>query len=103
MFRASALSFCFSAAAIFCQPAYAADLIEGYQQRPPVRHVVHRQHKTYVRQVVMVCDQLIVDYRRPYEPHTEIVNLCDRKGYVAHHHNGHGAAEVIRIRGKQYY
>ncbi|NNU47124.1 hypothetical protein G9X68_08330 [Rhizobium sp. WYCCWR 11279] len=82
MFRALAVSLSVSATAILCQPVFAADMIEGYRPPPATRHVVYHPKKVYVRKTFHECDQLLVEYRPPYRPHTEIVTICHPRKYV---------------------
>lgn len=82
MFRALAVSLSVSATAILCQPVFAADMIEGYRPPPATRHVVYRPEKAYIRKTFYECGELLVEYRPPYRPHTEIVNVCHPSKYV---------------------
>ena len=51
-------------------PSYSADMIEGYRTHPQHRH------RHYVLAPASDCDVLRIDYRHPYEPHTDYVKLC---------------------------
>ncbi|MBB3657952.1 hypothetical protein FHX15_003194 [Rhizobium sp. BK650] len=56
-------------------PAMSADMIQGYQRPPVVKHrsrPVIRAH--YVEHRRLDCSDMIVEYR--YIPHTEIVTVC---------------------------
>lgn len=59
----------FAGALASATPSFAADLIEDYPR------VVHRQ-KAYVAQTYEMCSTLMIDYRRPYNPHREYVAVC---------------------------
>ncbi|KQT02808.1 hypothetical protein ASG42_25260 [Rhizobium sp. Leaf391] len=54
--------------------ANAADMIGSYEPQPAY---VVAERPQYAR-----CDELVVEYRHPYVPHTEIVRFCD--GYQPH-------------------
>ncbi|WP_162895188.1 hypothetical protein [Rhizobium terrae] len=65
------MAFCFSvfAAVVGAAPSYSADLIEGYREK----RVAPRT--AYVR-TERECSLLRIDYRPPYAPRTEVVNVC---------------------------
>ncbi|OJF92009.1 hypothetical protein [Pararhizobium antarcticum] len=60
-------------------PAAAADMIDDaaapplaadYRQYQPVR-------SAYVYQPAQDCNELLITYRHPYKPHSEIVQFCE--------------------------
>lgn len=57
--------------------ANAADMIRSYERQPvqKQRQYVVQREAYYAR-----CDELIVEYRHPYVPHTDVVRLCN--GYT---------------------
>ena len=58
-------------------PAMSADMIQGYERPPVVKHrsrPVIRAH--YVERRRLDCSDMIVEYR--YIPRTEIVTVCHR-------------------------
>ncbi|WP_165225659.1 hypothetical protein [Affinirhizobium pseudoryzae] len=68
----SKLSFCAMSMAILCgqtAPSHAADMIEGYQAAP-------KHHHYTVSASPSDCGILRVEYRHPYEPHTDYVQVC---------------------------
>ena len=69
----------FSATASITFSVNAADMIRDYERQP-----ARSQHRYVVQQKAYYtrCDELVVEYRRPYVPHTDIVRLCD--GYQPH-------------------
>ena len=57
-------------------PSHAADLIQGYRERPHVVRKARPAHRTVVVARAEECSLLRIDYRFPYEPHAELVNVC---------------------------
>ncbi|MBB3593984.1 hypothetical protein FHX08_004387 [Rhizobium sp. BK529] len=58
-------------------PAMSADMIQGYERPPIVKHrsrPVVRTH--YVERRRLDCSDMIVEYR--YIPRTEVVTVCHR-------------------------
>jgi len=58
-------------------PAMSADMIQGYERSPVVKHrsrPVIRAH--YVERRRLDCSDMIVEYR--YVPRTEVVTVCHR-------------------------
>ena len=85
MLRASARSLALIAACTFATTiasvTQAADMVESpgyYQTQRPMRSHQPRPHRvvrtTYVQQVAMDCDNLIVDYR--YNGTREVISIC---------------------------
>jgi len=71
-FATIAVSFCTAF------PAAAADPIYDAESPAVVRH--YRQHHAartvYVRDTGVECGNLLIKYRHPYEPHSEVVQIC---------------------------
>lgn len=51
-------------------PSHSADMVERYRAAP------QHQHRYYALAPVKDCDVIRVEYRDPYEPHTDYVQLC---------------------------
>ncbi|MBP2551097.1 hypothetical protein J2858_004037 [Neorhizobium galegae] len=51
-------------------PSHAADMIAGYRAAP------QHKHRYYVVAPARDCAVLQVEYRKPYEPRTDYVELC---------------------------
>jgi len=63
--------------AVATVPAMPADMIQGYERSPVVKHrsrpVIHAH---YVERRRLDCSDMIVEYR--YVPRTEVVTVCHR-------------------------
>jgi len=57
------------------QGASAADLLYEPRGTTPVYQKVHRTHQVVYRSRAE-CGDVIISYRWPYEPRTEVVTLC---------------------------
>ncbi len=67
-----------------CFPAIAADPIYDAESPRVVRHYREQRpvRTAYVRTTGLECGDLLIKYRRPYEPHSEIVQICHPPIYV---------------------
>ena len=80
MFRVLTLILSVATAATLAQSTFAADMIEGYRAPPSKKYVTHQRQRVYVSQVFDECEAVLIEYRPPYHPHSEIVQICHPEG-----------------------